>query len=218
MQILTTSSRLAVAAGISRQAVEKSRGLKAAAVGRRFDLAHPAAVKWMEERGVRAEDVEALASGSRAKRAAKGEEPSEPTTFEVDSLASVPLDQVMDLTLRELTERHGTVTHFVDWLRSRKTLAEANRIEVLLAEDQGRLIERDFVAAHVFGLLEQMSERLLHDAARTLARTVSAKAKAGEPLEAIQQEISIQLGKAMTETKERAVRALRQKARKDPLQ
>lgn len=190
--------------GLSRQAVAKAFKMaprSAAKVGRKVDVEHQEAVQWLEERGV---DPTLIEPATKTPRSAK-----EIAKDLSESDASEPLDPILDMTLRQLTERHGTTPEMVDWLKARKELAAAMRQEHLLDETKGRLIEKDFVRTHLFGLLEELSQRLLTDAARTLTRRVYSAARSDVPLEEAQEVARDILSQNLQRAQEQAKKKLK---------
>jgi hypothetical protein len=198
---LTTPARLARAAGITSQAIDRAlkRPLSAARVGRRVDLDHPAVLAWLRERGLAVEDVELVGGRSASREIAAA----------LGAGATVDLEQLLDRTLREVLDAHGTESAFTDWLRARKTLAEARRHELALEEDEGRLIERELVRVHVFGLLEQLHNRLLSDVCQTLTLAIVHSTRANEDLEVTREKARKILSKTLEETRDRVTKTLR---------
>lgn len=180
-QRLVTPTRFGKAGGVSHQAIAKSKTLAPARTKEgRVNVAHPVARAWLAERNAKPSDIDpTLADLDKT--------PIDAAQDRGGEEAETPLDP--NMTLAEITDRWGTCAEFSDWLKARKLLAEALRIETLLAEDRGRLVERELVKTHVLAYLDTLNTRLLSDIPRTVARQVSAQARAGEPLEAMQKTI-----------------------------
>lgn len=154
----------------------------------RIDAAHPAVIAWAAERGVSAAALLApIAVG-----AVRLEEPAPATTSAqplraVNEMneASAPtnVDGLMNLTVRQVTARFGSLPGFIDWLDAAKKIADTQRVQLANDQTNGRLIPRELVRTHVFSHIEESTRRLLQDAATTIARRLYAAAKAGMPVE-----------------------------------
>lgn len=89
--------------------------------------------------------------------------------------------------------------------RLSKLRAEAARLELRIAVEQGELISRELVRAHVFGALEALAKRLLRDVPMSLAVRVAAVEQPEEREKIIRETISDQIRAA----KEQVARTLR---------
>lgn len=98
-----------------------------------------------------------------------------PTALRPDSAPHDSADAILDLTVRQITERYGSIQGARDVFELRKMAANTARIESRNERDEGRLISRELVRVHVLGLLQQITTRLLSSAPTTIAiRTRSA--------------------------------------------
>jgi hypothetical protein len=109
------------------------------------------------------------------------------------------------------TSRTGSELHE---LLLRKRRAEVERLELANAEASGRLIPREPVKRHIFGVLDAAFRRLLIDAPKTAARRVYALCRCGESIEVAERAITDINSSHLRHVKETAVRNLR--AGKDP--
>jgi hypothetical protein len=94
-----------------------------------------------------------------------------------------PLEVLLDMTLRELSQHFGSSQGMADWLDVRKTIAETQRLESRNERDAGRLIGREFVRKHVFGYLDGLSLRLVRDAPTNIAARIADGMSREERLE-----------------------------------
>lgn len=191
MKRLVSRSELARIAGCSAMAVTKRcRGsLSEACEGIRVDVDHPSVVAWLSERGKSPPErlpTEAAEAGEYDDIALRrGRPPKRDTRRPSAGEEGEPGDisEYADLTLRELTDRFGTVVQFKDWLDARKKIADTRDKELRNEETAGHLIERELVSTHVLGAIAQAFRDLLTDAPKTIARRVYANAKAKVPVE-----------------------------------
>lgn len=198
---LYSASEIAKWTGLTRQAVAKAGRegpLRPAKVGRKYNVTHPAASKWLEDRGVDVDDLNAVTG-----------EPVSPTAIESElgSTSTDPLDAIDAMTLKELTDRYGTKEEFLSWTRSRKELAAAKRQELLLARLKGLVIGREEIQ-RVTDHLEKLNLELLESVASSLARRLTgASLSPEEALTAIRDRIGTAL-RVAGESTARSIRAL----------
>lgn len=169
-------------AGVSPAAITKAcrAALAPACVDDRIDSAHDAALEYLAKHG-RAPD------GGRSTvarpHAIGASDPTAPGPETDDPEEPLELDKYGDLTLRELVERFGTERRFRDWVESLGAITRIRREQMSFQASRGELINREMVRTGVFALLDATNRRLLRDAPKTVARRVSAAAKAGQSME-----------------------------------
>lgn len=153
-------------------------------MGKRIDLAHPSAQRYLADKGVDPTRLEPSLSNS-------GPADDETTQGEAAETRLGPdnIEDLLDLTFRDIAARYGTVPGFTDWLDARRKVADIRRLELRNAESEGRLIQRDFVRTHVFGYLNAVNLRLLRDTPRTLAQRVRALVRSDATTEELEAEI-----------------------------
>lgn len=164
-------AELARRAGRNRSQITRAaQGDLAAAKlpGGRLDAAHPSVVAWARARGI--DPAALLDSGVGAARQRRESPPASATAPTDDGPADA--SELMNLTLRQITDRYGSAQGFIDWLEARKLIADTARTESRNERDDGRLIPRELVRTVLFGYLEQLHKRLLGEAAPTVARRV----------------------------------------------
>lgn len=154
--------------------------LKDACVGKRIDLDHPATQEYLRKHGVD--------TTSPAKPAAEPQ--LEPTVARPPNADEVRT--IGDMKLREVVQRFGgqgpgaegaALTRIGDWQARLKASEEIREKRLRNEEAEGKLIERELVRVHVFGMIDAGNRRLLSDAPRTIARRLYAMAKSGVPVE-----------------------------------
>ena len=216
--------------GVSRQAVTiaAQRGsLAKACIGKRIDLDHPEARKYLgggdvappsppkpppepapaptAERPKKAPRRTSKAATPSPKRpdpppARKVPPPPEGTSEELEELAEA---------IRPLLEKFGTHTAFKDWLAALKSIEDIREKRLRNEETDGRLIARELVKHHVFGAIDSANRRLLLDVPKTVARRIYALAKSGASLEEAEQAVRDVIGSQLRPVKSTASRVLR---------
>jgi hypothetical protein len=180
--------------------------------GKRINAAHPAAVEYLARHGTsartpldgiarrsdRAEPDPPIGPGRAAApppdpvhSAQHPDETGQPLPPRRDPSKAVRLvsrevrdvNEVADMTIREVVAKFGTVTAFRDWLMSLKKIEDVREKNLRNAEINGKLISIELVRTHVMGAIESMNRRLLADTPKTLARRLYAAAKSDVPIE-----------------------------------
>lgn len=188
---LITQADFSVEAKVSRAAVSKAatRGLKAAMVDDRIDIAHPDAqayIKRQQDKKTKKTPVAAKPKppakrkgGAKSKPKPPAKEPAPAIHFSEDK-AIAPY---MDWTLRELIRVHGSSAQFKRYTDSVKVLADIRNKDLKSAELEGTLIPRAIVKTHLFGAIENNNLRLLTDMPKTITRRLDALIKSGSTVE-----------------------------------
>lgn len=98
-----------------------------------------------------------------------------------NQLIEVPddIEEMAELTLRELIDKFGTGTRFHDWLKSLKEIEAVNEKRIKNAQSRGRLISRALVETGVIDAFNSAHLRLLTDGAKAISAAVIAKHEAG---------------------------------------
>lgn len=209
-----TKAEFARRAGRSRSTItEACQGpLAPACMPRgRIDAAHPAVQRWAADRGI---NPTALVDDLAAKRPRSKPEPAPKGRSAPPD--RIDLDALLDLTLREITDRFSSQQGFTDWLQARKITADTRRLELANAETAGRLISRELVKTHVFGAIDGTFRRLLGDVPKTIARRLLAAAASRAPVEDVEREVRDIISRQLRDLKVTAARKLRDpKARAD---
>lgn len=180
--------------------------------GGRLDVSHSAVAAWCTARGI---DPRVLHDIVVSKPAASRAAPSpEPKRSKPDSNArSIPLDGLLDLTLRQITDRFGSQQGFADFLDQRKKLADTLARELQVDRDRGLLVPRAFVEMHVFGLIDGAWRRLLQDMPRPLAAEIYSLSKSGAPIEDAIRVTQRSVSSQLQHVKDRAAKSVRAAAK-----
>lgn len=177
--------------GLSRASVTKAcrpgGRLAAAVLGTGVNCLHPLAKRWLADRKARVAPpvVDADAIPVDAPDApdapdddelASGERPAGPVAVpELGAWLDGGAPDLADLSepLTTLTERYGSAASMSAWVKSRKTLEEARKAEMLRERIAGRLIARTTVVRMV-DHVDSAFRILLSDAPRTIATRLGA--------------------------------------------
>jgi hypothetical protein len=213
-----------VAAPITKADAARRRGVTAAAItkwskkhpdacldGGRIDADHPLWLAYVSGPDAAPTDDDEDAdidepAPTVARRRERDSEGAEDDEVDLDG----DFESYADLTLRELIDRHGTVTGLGDWLDARKTIAEIHGKELKNAELEGQLISRELVKIHVFGAIESANRRLLADASKTIAQTLYPMARRSESVEDAEKVVRDIISKILSPVKATAARVLRE--------
>lgn len=119
------------------------------------------------------------------------------------------IEDLTDLTLRELINKFGTADRFKTWLQARKSLVDIGAKEIVNAEKRGKLIPRDFVESHIIGAYDRAHINLMTDGSQNIARRLHSKIQAGETVEECEVFISEQISRHVKEAKDSILRSLK---------
>jgi hypothetical protein len=184
----------------------------------------PEMVVYLQQLGLTPDDLVQIDAGVPVKNAgrppraempvamvmvADASKPTAPTPFE-DLPAA---EELGPLTFNEIIARFGSRQGARDWVDIKHRLAATRKLELANAETDGKLIPREAVRVHVFGLIDGAFRRLLQDAPRTIARRVYAMAKAGEPVEKAEELVRDTASSVLRHVRDGATRVLREGAR-----
>lgn len=203
MRRLCSSAEIARLVDITRQAVSaaaRSGPLKEAAVGERIDVSHPAVAEYLRKHGLDEQTIERFVSSIDGRKGPG-------TEADADDFESYA-----DLTFREVFERFGTLERFSDHLDAYKTYEQVIGQRLKNEELAGKLIEREFVQTYVFGVLEELSQRLLRDHPKTTAIRAFDLFSAGGTVEEAEELIRTDASSHLGPARRRVETSLRKKA------
>lgn len=128
-----------------------------------------------------------------------------------NELIEVPddIEQLADLTLRELIEKFGTGYRFHDWLKSLKEIEAVNEKRIKNAQSQGKLISRHLVEVGVIDPFNSAHVRLMTDGAKAVTAAVLAKHQAGISEQEIEAYVTDVVGSFIRPVKAKVERNLR---------
>ena len=174
---LVSLTDFASATGVTRTAIAKAcRGkLGKACVDDRINYDHPAALAYLEKKGF---DATTFAPTDPIEASDIEDLDPDPETAEIRDIT-----QYMDMTLRELLAKFGTVRFFKDWLEASLKMENVKAKQLDTEERQRKLIHRDYVKTFVIGAMDATFRRLLSDAPRTIASRIASAVKSGATLE-----------------------------------
>ena len=119
------------------------------------------------------------------------------------------INDLLDLTLRAILQRHQSLQGFGDWLDRRKKIAEIDKAEFNTARARGAYISRAFVEQHLFGVIESTNLRLLSDMPLTATSRLFSLAKSGASLEEGRRALTDIVSQNLSHVKRKAISLLR---------
>ena len=114
-----------------------------------------------------------------------------------------------DMSLRELMEKFGTDTRFVDWLRATKSIEDIAEKRLKNAEKSGELISRELVRIGIISVIDGAFTRMLSDGSKTIAVRAKAVIDAGGSQMDVELLVAKQLTSFINPTKSKMKRVLR---------
>lgn len=194
---LISKAELARWAGVSAPAISKAcrvgGPLYDAASSEGVDAEHPLVRQWLAGHGVhKLPDPPQARPKAKPKAKPKrgtARRPTPPPKPKADPPPAPPqldelpggIEDLENLTVREVVMRYGSVDGFKRFVDSLKGIAEYKHRELRVRQQRGDLIERDRVAGVVFPLLEVAFSRLVGDVPESVSKLVVARAEAGGP-------------------------------------
>jgi hypothetical protein len=114
----------------------------------------------------------------------------------------------LDFTLRDLIDKFGTDTRFLDWLNAIQKIELINEKRLKNAQTEGRLVSRDLVKTGVIDTFNSAHLRLLKDGAKSISAGVISKHQSGSELSEIESYVSDVLGSFIRPVKNKIIRAM----------
>jgi hypothetical protein len=152
-----------------------------------------------------------VASKPRGQAAVKEAKKRAPPPEEREGTIDIPEDiqSFADFTLRELIDKFGTDTRFVDWLSATQKIEAINEKRLKNAQTKGELISRDLVKNGVIDTFNSAHLRLMKDGAKSIAAGVISKHAAGAELSEVEAYVSDILGSFIKPVKGKITRVLK---------
>lgn len=184
----------------------------------------PEMVAYLQQLGLTADDLVRLDLGVPVKSAGRPPRAETSVAMVAAAGASAPpalpafdelptAEELGPLTLNEIIARFGSRHGVREWVDIKHRLAATRKLELANGEADGRLIGREAVRVHVFGVIDGTNRRLLNDSPRTLARVIVAAVKSGESIEHVEQLIRDHLSSQLRNVKAHALMALRARSK-----
>lgn len=210
-------SEFAVMCGVSRAAISKAttKGkLQDAFDGTNIDLAHPEArAYYLAKTGDELPDKRSYAQHTRGVKAGKesrmrGHAPIPPSEQTVPGIeAAEQIDQFLDMSLRDIIDKFGTATRFIDWLKAVKEIENIREKRLKNDERESKMVPRPLMDL-VVGAFERCFSLQLNDASKTIAARLYSYAKAGRTVEDATQLVEDQIGAPIKDAKRKIGQAI----------
>jgi len=212
-QIILKKSEYARRCGVSAMAITKAckGALKPACIGRRIDAAHPAAVKYRQDK----ESDKTLPAKKRPQKpemqSSAQRKPSARNQKAAEKVPAVPVDitEFWHLTLSEICLIYGTDTRFADWLRASRDIESIHEKRIKNAKAKGELVHRDLVKIGIIDPINAAHIKILTAGAKTIAVRLEAMAKAGSTQEEMEALVQDLLSSFIKPVKDKVHRALK---------
>jgi hypothetical protein len=92
-----------------------------------------------------------------------------------------PVEELLEMPLRDILARYGTLPRFVSYLDAVKKMEEIDHRRTMTQERRGDLVNRHLMAAAFTAVVEQAFKRLVTDIPEGVAVDVVARAQSGGP-------------------------------------
>ena len=112
------------------------------------------------------------------------------------------------MSLLELTQRFGTDTAFLDWLKATKTIEDINEKRLKNAASMGELVSKDLIKRGILDPIESTHVKLLTDGVKTISIRVSAMAIAGKDILSIEKYVASQISSFIKPVKDKVSKIL----------
>ena len=119
------------------------------------------------------------------------------------------IEEFWGFTVREILEKFGTDTRFVDWLSASQKIEAINEKRLKNAQTKGVLISRKLVQGGVIDVFNSAHLRLMKDGAKSIAAGVISKHSAGAELSEVEAYITDILGSFIKPVKSKIKRTLK---------
>jgi hypothetical protein len=201
---LITKKEFAKLAGVTRQNINNliKKKLAPALRNDKIDLAAPCVIEYLETRRAKVTPPPSTDNDCPEPADNNDTAPAYSKDFELDDdvldqirqlfpgLRDPPtIKRISRMTINQIVKVFGAQAVCNDYIKATKEIAAVRKIDLDIAEKEGKLIPRDLIKVHIFGALEGMNLRLLQDAPRTIASRTYAMCRAGTPIEEAEKEI-----------------------------
>ncbi len=234
---IITKAQFARLAGVSGAAITKAVDtprLDRAVVGKRIDTSHPDAIAYLATRRMATSKVVVQPLDSPPPppppqsppppppppqsvnrpphaRGAGAKKEKKKRSGAIGSGAELPVEiyDILDLTFREILDRYGTESRFVDVLSAGQKVESIKSSRVKTAQHEGKLISRTLVQNGVIDVFNSAHLRLMKDGAKSIAAGAISKHSSGASATEVEAYVSDILGSFIKPVKSKIVRTLK---------
>ena len=203
--------------GVSRAAVSKAcaegKTLAPAFDGKNIDMAHPAArAYYLGKTGEQLPDARSYSRHTRGVAAGK-EKRKRAAPNPAEDLPPIDdaghISEYLDMPLRDIVDKFGTDTRFIDWLKAVEKLEAIRDKRLRNDERENKLIPRAMVGV-VIGAFERCFSLQLNDASKTISARLYSYVKSGRSVEDATQLVEDQIGAPIKDAKRRIAEAMKE--------
>ena len=213
----------ALLCGVSRAAVTKACA-KGGRLEKAFDpktknidIAHASAREYhLAKTGKKIPDARAYSQHTRG--VAAGKEKRSPAAKKATTIKNKKLPKLeqpekiaeyLDMSLRDIVDKFGTDTQFIDWLKAVKEIESIRDKRLRNDERENKLIPRELMNI-VVGSFERCFSLQLNDASKTISARLYSYVKAGRTVEDATQLVEDQIGAPIKDAKRRIAEMLKE--------
>ena len=227
-QRLYPASTIGAACGVSRQYITRyvKEHCPEAKTGTKIDINHPVMNSFMESKGAdmskqlkpAEQRTSHLAtnpvsqSESKLAKSRKSKGTSKPkqkfTSTQNNNVEEVDISDHGNLTLNEIIAFFGSDESYRGFLDAKKKQIEIVDKELKVKKAKGEVIDRDFVSNHLFGVIQEMTSRMLVDYPRKIVEMIYAHCESGDTKEEAEETVRDELGKPIKAAKAQVVKRI----------
>lgn len=147
----------------------------------------------------------------RGQAAVKEAKKQKPPLEKIEGSVDIPKDiqEFADFTLRELIDKFGTDSRFIDWLNALQKIEAINEKRLKNAQTEGKLISRRLVKIGIIDPINGAHLKMLKDGSKSIAAGVISKHEAGSELSEVEAYVSDIMRSLIKPVKNKITRALK---------
>lgn len=227
-QRLYPASKIGAACGVSRQYITRyvKEHCQEAKSGTKIDINHPVMSAFMESKGAdmskqlkpAEQRTSHLAttpvsqSESKLAKSRRDSGTSKPrqklTSTQNKTVEEIDISDHGNLTLNEIIAYFGSDESYRGFLDAKKKQIEIVEKELKVQKTKGEVIDRDFVSNHLFGVIQEMTSRMLVDYPRKIVEMIYAHCESGDTKEDAEATVREELGKPIKAAKAQVVKRI----------
>lgn len=226
-QRLYPASKISAACGVSRQYITRyvKEHCQEAKIGTKIDINHPVMSAFMESKGAdmskqlkpaekRTSHLATTPVSQSESKLAKSRRDvtSKPrqklTSTQNKTVEEIDISDHGNLTLNEIIAYFGSDESYRGFLDAKKKQIEIVEKELKVQKTKGEVIDRDFVSNHLFGVIQEMTSRMLVDYPRKIVEMIYAHCESGDTKEEAEVTVREELGKPIKAAKAQVVKRI----------
>lgn len=195
--------------GLSRSAIcrasKQEHLLKPATFNTQIDLDHPASKKYLNKKKLKINFEEEGYPETKSENSLE----LQLQTFSEEQPNPNSVTDFLDMTMREIFSKFGTIDGFLNYLKATQIIAMVNEKNLKNSVLEGKLISRDIVKKGFFDPVNTAHLRLMTDGAKNISATVRAKVMSNESSAVIEKIVAEMIGTFIKPAKLKMIKALK---------